>query len=299
MFTPPAKYLGHSIADISALGKLDLVLFDKLKFSPLYRDSFKDLVNKFELNILDLGHAISNDYNAEVKEIVEVNNSAIIELTHCKSVIYTEDKTLICCPNPNNYSDISNKNVTYAGFQRHLFDMKQHSNSSISLGQLSNDLSVIEPNIRNSKSFILDLDCIKASELMLPGKNPCGISIMQACKLGRYAGFSDTLKHFQIILPQDANQIQIDTAALILWYFIEGRDQYILNAKKKSQFTSFVLSTDELDLDLEFVKDEVNSKWWIRDPHDYEKLIPCSQSDYDRIMAGEDPLYLLNLIELV
>lgn len=275
----------------------DVLFFDRINITPSYRSAFNKLSKNFNLSFQDLGSPKNATYADALVKNLEVHKYTSLEVTDNSSALYTGEKVLICSPKPSFIPNHSGNDITIAGTQRHLSFDFLNEYKSISLGKLSEDLSLLEPIIRNSKVFIFDLNSIKASELMMPGQNPCGLNIMDACKLARYAGFSDSLKHFQIIIPSQNNQIHHDTVALMIWYFLEGRDHYIKNDSNPTRCTSYILSHS--DLELEFIKDELSSKWWIKDPNGTERLIPCSESDYERIKAGENPLYLIDLLEMV
>ncbi len=174
-----------------------------------------------------------------------------------------------------------------------------------SLGNMKTNLANSEPLIRDADLFSFNLAAIKAADC--PGQKnpfPTGLSTQEACSIARFAGMSDKLTAFGVFgfdPDKDIHNISAKTAALVIWYFLDG----VANRQKefplsKKGLKKYIVVHKKNDVHIAFWKSEKTGRWWMEIPI-YRKnqqlrhaLLPCSHDDY--IMATKDmlPTRLLN-----
>jgi len=188
-----------------------------------------------------------------------------------------------------NYSNIGFQ--TYFNPQEEIDLMDKLFFDTYRLGNVTADLSSVEPVLRDADIVSVDLECVKSSELSYRhNKMPNGFDGKEICAIARYAGISDRVSTFGIF--EYKNDDVEDTAAMlvaqIIWYFIEGvnyRAKENLDVEKGNFVTYNVPVDDEV---LTFYKSEKSERWWIEIPFisgvnnklKRRTLLPCTYQEY-------------------
>lgn len=187
-----------------------------------------------------------------------------------------------------NYSSVGYQ--TYFNSQEEITLMERLFFDAYRLGEVSNNISLVEPVMRNANLVGLDLGSIAASAI--GGTNhssPNGFDGKEICALSRYAGISDKVSSFGIYeyaseYPKAGNML----IAQIMWYFIEGvnyrTNENTISSKK--EFIKYLVPID--DEVLVFFKSPISGRWWIEIPFisnmntklKRHTLLPCSHEDY-------------------
>ncbi|AVR44430.1 arginase [Christiangramia fulva] len=187
-----------------------------------------------------------------------------------------------------NYSAIGYQ--TYFNSQEEIELMERLFFEAYRLGEVTSDLSLMEPIFRNANLVGLDLGSIDSASFQNAYfQTPNGFNGREICALARYAGISDKVSSFGIYEYQLGLGTLANTlVAEIMWYFIEGMNyrtnENTISAKK--EFIKYQVPID--DEILVFFKSPVSGRWWIEIPfldHVNTKLkrhtlLPCSEDDY-------------------
>ncbi len=168
------------------------------------------------------------------------------------------------------------------------------------LGEVCNDITSVEPVMRDADIVTIDLRCIKSSELSSRQKlSPNGFDGKEICSISRYAGISNKVSSFGIYEYRSSNEDEITEMliAQILWYFIEGVNCRIIdnNFTNIKYFQKFTVIVEKHEL--VFYKSKKTSRWWIEIPNSSNKdnkikeqsLLPCTLEDYKSANEGIMP----------
>ncbi|QQL48752.1 formimidoylglutamase [Mucilaginibacter ginkgonis] len=170
------------------------------------------------------------------------------------------------------------------------------------LGELSGNVSVAEPVIRNAGMVSFDVGAIKASDAMGNGNaSPNGFYGEEACQLCRYAGFNDKLTSigfYEYNPKYDDNGRTAMLLAQMIWYFIEGfynrKSDFPLNPR--SHYLIYKTTLKHEEHELVFVKSKKSDRWWMQVPYpsngsanERSHLVPCRYEDYKTAVDGEMP----------
>jgi len=170
------------------------------------------------------------------------------------------------------------------------------------LGNISGNIAVAEPTIRNANMVSFDISAIRSSDAAANANaTPNGLYGEEACQICRYAGFNDKLTSIGFYEFNPAYDSNGQTAMLLsqmIWYFIDG----VYNRKKdfplhpKSQYLIYKTSLKHDDHELVFVKSKKSDRWWMQVPYptggsknERFHLVPCRYEDYKTAVAGEMP----------
>lgn len=167
------------------------------------------------------------------------------------------------------------------------------------LGKARNDLSELEPSIRDGDLLSFHLGAIRycaASGQDRPSPN--GFTADEACQICRYAGMSDKLKAFGLYgfrHEWDQRGQTAQLAAQMVWYFIHGfHHRWGDFPASVEGLVEYIVDYKGLDYQLTFWRSERSNRWWMQVPvdtgHDYQRhrLVPCSYNDY--LLACKDEL---------
>lgn len=180
---------------------------------------------------------------------------------------------------------------TYFNRQFEIEMMKTLYFDTYRLGEVSADISVVEPVLRDADIVGIDLGALSATTLgnfNLPSPN--GFDGKEFCTLARYAGISDRVSAFGIYEYTAAhnNPACNMLIAQALWYFAEGvnyrRNEY-WHVAQDSLIKYQVPIEDET---LVFYKSSLTGRWWMEIPLDSflhnnltrNPLLPCNERDY-------------------
>ncbi|MGB7786704.1 MAG: formimidoylglutamase [Salinimicrobium sp.] len=188
-----------------------------------------------------------------------------------------------------NYSNLGYQ--TYFNSQEEIELMERLFFDAYRLGEVTGDVSVVEPVMRDANLVGLDMGAVSAGALgNYRLSSPNGFDGKEICALARYAGISDKVSSFGIY--EINSNFNFPTAnmliAQILWYFIEGvnfrKNENTISAKK--EFIKYQVPID--DEVLVFYKSPVSGRWWIEIPFispsnnklKRHALLPCTEDDY-------------------
>lgn len=188
-----------------------------------------------------------------------------------------------------NYATIGYQ--TYFNSQEEIDLMNKLYFESYRLGQISNDITLVEPVMRDANIVSLDLSSVKGSEVSLNQKySPNGLDGKEVCAIARYAGISNKVTSFGIYeyKPSKDDEITSMLIAQIIWYFIEGVNYRIKDDdfSDDSNCQKFITLVDSQELI--FYKSNKTGRWWIEIPFLTEvnnklkrhTLLPCMHQDY-------------------
>jgi len=188
-----------------------------------------------------------------------------------------------------NYSTIGYQ--TYFNSQEEIDLMEKLYFEAYRLGDVSANIEIVEPVLRDANIVTVDMKSIKASEVSVKQRySPNGLTGKEICAIARYAGISNKVSSFGIYEYKSSKDDEV-TAMLIaqmIWYFIEGvncrvKDDDFTDDNNYQKFT--VLVDDE---ELLFYKSTKTGRWWIEIPFllnvnnklKQHTLLPCMHQDY-------------------
>ncbi|WP_051568558.1 formimidoylglutamase [Crocinitomix catalasitica] len=200
-------------------------------------------------------------------------------------------------------------NYSLLGYQSYLVPkpqldlMEQLYFDTFRLGEYYGNAKFVEPLIRNADLFSFDMNAIRSSDYQNNNKFlPNGFYGEDACKIMRYAGFSDKLTSLGIF---NFNNRSIDSKndlnlmAQMLWYFIEGYNQrkndYPIGSKVN--YIKYSVSLDDFKDEIVFYKSNKSGRWWMEVPYPksigskYQRhlLVPCNYEDYQNALKNDVP----------
>nr|WP_294791243.1 formimidoylglutamase [uncultured Mucilaginibacter sp.] len=199
-----------------------------------------------------------------------------------------------------NYSNLGYQ--TYYTSQDSLRVMEKLYFDTHRLGELSGQVAVTEPIIRNANMISFDMGSIRSSDAMgNTNAGPNGFYGEEACQMCRYAGINDKLSSigfYEFNPAYDSNGQTATLLAQMIWYFIDGfynrKKDFPLNPK--SQYLIYKTSLKHDDHELVFVKSKKTDRWWMQVPYptggslnERFHLVPCRYDDYTTAVSGEMP----------
>ena len=189
---------------------------------------------------------------------------------------------------------------TYFNSQEEIDLMERLYFEAYRLGEISNDITLAEPVMRDANIVSLDLGAVKASEVSLKQRlSPNGLDGKEICAIARYAGISNKVSTFGIFeyKPSYDDEVTSMLIAQMLWYFIEGvncrvKDDDFLDDNNHQKFTTLADAEE-----LVFYKSTQTGRWWIEIPFlanvnnklKKHTLLPCTHKDYLEACNGKIP----------
>ena len=202
--------------------------------------------------------------------------------------------------------------LNYLGYQSYFVDDKvlellemMHFEAH-RIGVLRNNISEVEPIVRDSDIFGINLSSISYNDCPATLKvNPNGFMASEACQIVRYAGMSDRLSCLGIYgyAPlEDHKNLTALLIAQMVWYNVNGlnqrKNEYPLNPV---EMTRYEVTLNVGTIPVAFFKSERSERWWFyveptskTSKLDPERLVSCSYEDYLKTCSGEIPDRLLN-----
>ncbi|HET8885431.1 MAG TPA: formimidoylglutamase [Salinimicrobium sp.] len=176
---------------------------------------------------------------------------------------------------------------TYYNSQDEIDLMDKLYFDSFRLGEVTTNITAVEPVLRNANLVGIDLGAISNSAYPMSAN---GFNGREICALARYAGISDKVSSIGIYEYQQFNMEPTYPMliAQIIWYFIEGvnfrKNEYTISAKK--EFIKYNVPVEEEILT--FYKSPNSGRWWIEIPYienldnklKRNTLLPCTEDDY-------------------
>jgi len=159
------------------------------------------------------------------------------------------------------------------------------------LGELTADITLVEPIMRNADIITLDITAIKSSEISYKSTiSPNGFNGQEICAIARYAGISNRVTSFGVYELNNFKDTRSSAmlVAQIFWYFIEGVNFRIADEdfKDEKYYTTYKVPVDD-DI-LVFKKSAKTGRWWIELPFilninnklKSRTLLPCTYGEY-------------------
>ncbi|NQU86407.1 MAG: formimidoylglutamase [Mariniphaga sp.] len=194
-------------------------------------------------------------------------------------------------------------NINFIGYQsyfvpQNVFDIVRRKQlSTMRLGQLREDISEIEPILRDSHFLSFDISSVRYQDA--PGYyngSPNGIYSEEACQISRYAGISNNIRVFglfEVNPKMDKDNQTLKLAAQIIWYFLDGYSirSYVNPGNDKSELIEYNVELEELNTPLVFYHHALTNRWWMQlEGIDNKRVfIACTESDYKMAANKEIP----------
>ena len=246
----------------------------------------------------DLSYALYRSYDGldQMVNFVSIDNK--FDISKENSNLADSFLTSIIVEEPNNLFNYSNIGFqTYFNSQEEIDLIDKLYFEAYRLGEVSNNLSIAEPVLRDADIVSVDMASVQSS---FSGNfkefNPNGFTGKEICALSRYAGISDKVSMFGIF-NFNHTQIEYNLVAQVVWYFFEGysfrSNEYPFGSKENYLKYTVIIEDDELV----FYKSDKTSRWWIEIPIltnvnnklKRNTLLPCSYDDYLASCEGELP----------
>lgn len=163
-------------------------------------------------------------------------------------------------------------------------------------GDIAEDLMSTEPYIRDAKAVCLDMSAVRHGES--PGSkrpSPGGFTVMEICKLARFAGTSSGVNTFSVTeldIQEDIHEQTTMLAAMILWYFCEGYYARILEnpALYPINFRTYKVKTNTPAGEIIFYQSNLTGRWWMEVKNtEYKKVVSCTEKAYLCVTNNELP----------
>lgn len=158
---------------------------------------------------------------------------------------------------------------------------------SYRLGNLVDDISVVEPVLRDTDLLSIDVKAMKSIETGSQSAYPNGFDALQMCTIARYAGLSDRISSLGVFeIPNKV--LSHALVAQMVWYFVEGVrfrvNEYPFSIKSDCDCYHVPMEKDSLT----FYKSNQSGRWWVEVPRvssgntkkDEKTLLPCTHQDY-------------------
>jgi formiminoglutamase len=197
-----------------------------------------------------------------------------------------------------NYSTIGYQ--TYFNSQEEIDLMDKLYFESYRLGEISKNIALAEPVMRDANIVSLDLKSIRSAEVSTKQKySPNGFDGKEICAISRYAGISNKVSSFGIYeyKPSKDDDATSMLIAQIIWYFIEGVNCRVNddNFQDENNYQKFIVLVE--DEELTFFKSNKTGRWWIEIPFlpnvnnklKRHTLLPCMHDDYNAACSGKIP----------
>jgi len=190
---------------------------------------------------------------------------------------------------PNNLFNFSNLGYqSYFNAQEEIDLMERLFFDAYRLGEVTSDITLAEPLLRNAHIISIDARAVKAGEMGgSPAFSPNGFNGREICAIARYAGISDEVSVFGIYEIENHPQA-FQLTAQVIWYFMEGFNYRVKEypSARNDDFSKFIVPSDTEEL--VFFKSHLTERWWVEVPslltsHTKSKspaLLPCTEQDY-------------------
>jgi arginase family enzyme len=199
---------------------------------------------------------------------------------------------------PNNLFNYTNIGYqTYYNSQEEIDLIEKLFFDAYRLGEISNNIELSEPTLRDADIVSIDLNAVKSSYSgNLANFTPNGFDGKEICSLSRYAGISDKVSSFGIFNFNNKKEGSV-LIAQIIWYFIEGvnyrSNEYPFGAK--DNYLKYIVPLENEEL--VFYKSNLSGRWWIEinffaGQHNKLKkntLLSCSHEEYLAACNNEIP----------
>jgi len=257
----------------------------------------------------DLDYAQFSSYEGLKKFIGIVNVDAFIDLESKHNVSLDRKHIHKIFGHTPNYL-VSYSHLAYQSYlvdSSHIRTLEKLYFEAFRIGEIRNNLSKIEPSIRQADMLTFDLCAIRSADA--PGGNrsqPFGLSCEEACQICWFAGLNEKLSSLGIYgYCSDYDDSQKKTASVVatmVWYFVEG----FYSRKHETDFRSTDITKFIVVVEPEsiiFYKSKFTDRWWMEVPvtnkstYTRKSIIPCNYSDYQEATNGHIPDRYINALE--
>lgn len=186
--------------------------------------------------------------------------------------------------------------------------LEENSFTEIRLGQIKQNLSIVEPSLREADGIIFSIRAIESCAAPAQQKaSPNGLNSYEACKLANFLGLSNAGKTILFTDYFENLDIQGKTAALlaqILWYFIKAYTLRVLEFPEENskQFTRYIINQSHKNMKIAYYQSKITNRWWIEVKlGDTIKFFPCLKDEYEAALQNEIPdewMFYLKKLEL-
>lgn len=250
----------------------------------------------------DLTYAVYRAYDDFGKMINYVNIDSKFDIGDAEAPISNESyvgRMVIDKPyNLFNYSVVGYQSYFNAADEISLIEKLYFD--AYRLGEITNEIQLVEPLTRDADIISLDISAIKGTELSyINNSSPNGLDGREICAIARYAGISNKVSFFGVFEINNFENAPSASMliAQIIWYFIEGVNFRIDDGEfvSDSDFKSYKVPVQN-DV-LLFKKSLKTQRWWIELPFIPEgnnklkrhTLLPCTYQDYVSACNQEIP----------
>ncbi|MGM5469688.1 formimidoylglutamase [Flavobacteriaceae bacterium LMO-SS05] len=280
---------GESVEDTYFALRTTLALLIEKKIIPIVLGGSQDLVYanyRAYDHIIPMVNIVNIDSNFDLGDSsLPIKNSSYLG-----KIILEQPYNLF------NYSTIGYQ--TYFNSQEEIDLMDNLYFEAYRLGEVSNNITIVEPVMRDAHIVSLDLKSVKASEVSSKqSHSPNGLNGKDVCAISRYAGISNKVSSFGIYEYKPSNNdVTAMLMAQVIWYFIEGvncrvKDDDFEDDKNYQKFNVLVENEE-----LIFFKSTKTGRWWIEIPFlpdvnnklKKHTLLPCTHEDY--VEASHDKI---------
>jgi len=198
-------------------------------------------------------------------------------------------------------------NLSVLGYQNYLNDpenlllMDRLYFDALRLGELRQDMRLVEPILRQSDLVSIDLNATRNSDLPGTGQ-PNGFTGEELCRICRYAGLSDNCSSLGIYNYQSEADLHQQGAMLIaqmIWHALDGLANRVKEfpLMDKPAFYEYKVQLSDRSEHITFFKSKKTEKWWMNVPFENagngtqnrHHLVPCNYTDYEIATKGEMP----------
>lgn len=187
------------------------------------------------------------------------------------------------------------KHYTHIGFQSYFMHPQMLETihklgfDCYRVGKVKEAIDEMEPPIRNSEIFGIDIAAIQHAHAPANRLSPNGFTGEEACTLMQYAGMSSQCSSIGIYgyLPeQDEHELTAKQISHMLWYVMDGvhKGKNEASLENRSSFDEFNIAFAEIDT--VFLRSKRTGRWWMQ-LHD-GKYEACTYQDY--LTAGRNDI---------
>ncbi|ASB49397.1 arginase family protein [Alkalitalea saponilacus] len=194
-------------------------------------------------------------------------------------------------------AEIIPEDLTVFGVQNYLVSPSQEQIITskffdiVRLAEIRGDgIEKCEAILRDSDFFSMDFRVIRDQPQFHDKKmSPHGCEPYEACRIMRYAGYSDRLKVVGLFeMPADTEGANSILGAELIWHFIDGYcgRVYDFPACSVDAYKCYVVQFDEFEEGIKFYRNLNNNRWWMEVN---QKIVSCYYDDYRRALKKEFP----------
>jgi arginase family enzyme len=159
------------------------------------------------------------------------------------------------------------------------------------LGEVTADITLVEPILRDADIVSVDVSAIKSAEMSYKGSaSPNGFDGREICAIARYAGISNRVSSFGVyeLKEMKGGPSGAMLVAQMLWYFIEGVNFRVKDDDFNNETLYTTYKVPVHDDVLVFKKSNKTGRWWIELPFistvnnklKRRTLLPCTYGEY-------------------